>query len=136
MDESNDLARRIFLRSPWLTLLLQHRRGWLHIGQRSRPAYGPYRPPFHPTCRSRHIEFRHEGAPQGRRNVLQEQDVSSTVPSVAVLPFDDLSAHQNLGYLGDGVAEDIITALSRFPDLVVVARGSHFASQDTAIEIG
>jgi hypothetical protein len=58
-----------------------------------------------------HIEFRHEGAPLGRRNVLQEQDVSSTVPSVAVLPFDDLSAHQNLGYLGDGVAEDIITAL-------------------------
>jgi len=44
-----------------------------------------------------HIEFRHEGAPLGRRNVLQEQDVSSTVPSVAVLPFDDLSAHQNLG---------------------------------------
>jgi hypothetical protein len=69
-----------------------------------------------------HIEFRNAGAPLGRQNVLQEQDVSSTVPSVAVLPFDDLSAHQNLAYLGDGVAEDIITALSRFPDLAVVAR--------------
>ena len=41
-------------------------------------------------------------------------EVSSTVPSVAVLPFDDLSSGQNLGYLGDGVADDIITVLSRF----------------------
>jgi adenylate cyclase len=82
-----------------------------------------------------HIEFRHEGAPQGRRNVLQEQDVSSTVPSVAVLPFDDLSAHQNLGYLGDGVAEDIITALSRFPDLAVVARSSSFTYKGKAVDV-
>jgi adenylate cyclase len=82
-----------------------------------------------------HIEFRHEGAPPGRRDVLQEQDVSSTVPSVAVLPFDDLSAHQNLGYLGDGVAEDIITALSRFPDLVVVARSSSFTYKGKALDV-
>jgi adenylate cyclase len=82
-----------------------------------------------------HIEFRHEGAPLGRRNVLQEQDVSSTVPSVAVLPFDDLSAHQNLGYLGDGVAEDIITALSRFPDLAVVARSSSFTYKGKAVDV-
>ena len=63
------------------------------------------------------------------------QEVSSTVPSVAVLPFDDLSADQNLGYLGDGVAEDIITALSRFPDLVVVARSSSFAYKGKAVDI-
>jgi len=63
------------------------------------------------------------------------QEVSSTIPAVAVLPFDDLSADQNLGYLGDGVAEDIITALSRFPDLVVVARGSSFAYKGKAIDM-
>jgi len=63
------------------------------------------------------------------------QEVSSTVPAVAVLPFDDLSADQNLSYLGDGVAEDIITALSRFPDLVVVARGSSFAYKGKAIDM-
>jgi TolB-like protein len=82
-----------------------------------------------------HIEFWHEGAPLGRRNVLQVQDVSSTVPSVAVLPFDDLSAHQNLNYLGDGVAEDIITALSRFPDLAVVARTSSFTYKGKAVDV-
>src|SRR5262245_7842747 len=63
------------------------------------------------------------------------QEVSSTVPAVAILPFDDLSADQNLRYLGDGVAEDIITALSRFPDLVVVARGSSFAYKGKAIDM-
>jgi TolB-like protein len=83
-----------------------------------------------------HIEFRHEDAPRiARRDAPPTQKVSSTVPSVAVLPFDDLSADQNLGYLGDGVAEDIITALSRFPDLVVVARGSSFAYKGKAIDM-
>jgi hypothetical protein len=72
------------------------------------------------------IELRHEDriAPQPMPTTCA---VSSTVPSVAVLSFDDLSADQNLGYLGDGVAEDIITALSPFPDLRVVARASSFA---------
>ena len=46
-----------------------------------------------------------------------------------------MSADQNLGYLGDGVAEDIITALSRFPDLVVVARGSSFAYKGKAVDM-
>ena len=59
----------------------------------------------------------------------QHKTPSSTVPAVAVLPFDDLSAGQNLGYLGDGVAEDIITVLSRFPDLAVVARSSSLRLQ-------
>ena len=82
------------------------------------------------------IEFRHEGAPPiARRRAPPTQEVSSTVPAVAVLPFDNMSADQNLGYLGDGVAEDIITALSRFPDLVVVARGSSFAYKGKAVDM-
>jgi adenylate cyclase len=82
------------------------------------------------------IEFRHEDAPRiDRQKVPPTQEVCSTVPSVAVLPFDDLSAAQNLGYLGDGVAEDIITALSRFPDLAVVARSSSFAYKGKAVDM-
>ena len=72
------------------------------------------------------IEFRHEAAPRIARREAH---------AVAVLPFDDMSADQNLGYLGDGVAEDIITALSRFPDLVVVARGSSFAYKGKAVDM-
>jgi TolB-like protein len=82
------------------------------------------------------IEFRHEDAPQiAREKGSPTHEVSSTVPSVAVFPFNDLSADQNLGYLGDGVAEDIITALSRFPDLVVVARSSSFTYKDKALDV-
>jgi TolB-like protein/class 3 adenylate cyclase len=56
--------------------------------------------------------------------------VSGTIPSVAVLPFKDLSADKSLGYLGDGVANDIIAILSRFSDVAVVSRTSSFAYKD------
>jgi adenylate cyclase len=85
------------------------------------------------TCTPQ-IEFRQEDAP-ARKKLAPTQEVSSTVPSIAVLPFDDLSAAQKLGYLGDGVAEDIITALSRFPDLAVVARSSSFTYKGKAVDI-
>jgi TolB-like protein len=82
------------------------------------------------------IEFRRGGAPRiARQTDAPRQEICSTVPSIAVLPFDDLSAQQNLGYLGDGVAEDIITALSRFPDMVVVARSSSFAYRGKAVDM-
>lgn len=84
------------------------------------------------------IRFRHRDL-SGRRTARQKtpprRKRSSTVPSVAVLSFDDFSAGQNLGYLGDGVSEDIITALSRFPDLAVVARYSSFAYKGKAVDM-
>ncbi|CAN7635284.1 adenylate/guanylate cyclase domain-containing protein [Rhizobium sp. LjRoot98] len=51
----------------------------------------------------------------------------SAMPGVAVLPFKDLSAERNLGYLGEGVANDVIAILSRFSDIAVVSRTSSFA---------
>ncbi len=47
--------------------------------------------------------------------------------SVAVLPFDNLSEEPAQGYFADGIAEDIITGLSRFRTLAVTARNSSFA---------
>ena len=47
-------------------------------------------------------------------------------PAVAVLPFDNLSSPDE-AYFADGIAEDIITALSHFATLAVIARGSTFA---------
>jgi adenylate cyclase len=57
------------------------------------------------------------------------------VPSIAVLPFDDLSADKSLGYLGDGVSEDIISMLSRFPDVLVIARNSSFVYKGKPVDI-
>lgn len=55
--------------------------------------------------------------------------ISSTAPAVAVLPFDNLSGDSD-GYFVDGIAEDLITALSSFHSLVVIARGSSFVYRD------
>ena len=47
-------------------------------------------------------------------------------PSIAVLPFQNLSGDPEQEYFADGVVEDIITALSRFKSLFVIARNSSF----------
>lgn len=54
---------------------------------------------------------------------------TSAIPSVAVLPFKDLSADNTLAYLGEGLANDVIAILSRFSDIAVVSRTSSFAYQ-------
>ena len=50
-----------------------------------------------------------------------------TLPSIAVLPFDDLSAAQDLQFIGDGLAEDILNTLAHHPEISVIARTSSFA---------
>ena len=48
-------------------------------------------------------------------------------PSIAVLPFANLSADKQNEYFADGLAEEILNALARIPDLKVIARTSSFA---------
>ncbi len=57
------------------------------------------------------------------------------VSSVVVLPFADFSRQHNLGYFGDGLTEEIIDALSRVPNLRVVARTSAFAFKGAGKDI-
>ena len=47
-------------------------------------------------------------------------------PSIAVLAFDNLTGGATQDYLSDGLSENIITALARFPDFFVIARNSSF----------
>jgi adenylate cyclase len=54
-------------------------------------------------------------------------------PSIAVLPFDNMGEASDDVYFGDGIAEDIITELSRYPDLFVVARNSSFIYRGKAV---
>ena len=56
-------------------------------------------------------------------------------PAIAVLPFDDLSPDKSLGYLGDGVSEDIIAMLSRFTDSSVTARNSSVVYKGKPVDI-
>ncbi len=48
-------------------------------------------------------------------------------PSIAVLPFDDISPTHDQQYLADGITEELIAGLAKFPDFVVMARNSTFA---------
>jgi len=56
-------------------------------------------------------------------------------PSIAVLPFSNLSPHANEEYFADGVTEDIITALSKLSDLLVIARNSTFTYKGKATKV-
>ena len=48
-------------------------------------------------------------------------------PSIAVLPFQNMSGDPEQEYFADGIAEDIITELTRFRELFVIARNSSFS---------
>jgi adenylate cyclase len=59
--------------------------------------------------------------------------------SIAVLPFDNMSGGPEMDYFSDGMTEDIITALSMFPNLTVISRTSSFVYKGkslTAQQIG
>jgi TolB-like protein/class 3 adenylate cyclase len=56
-------------------------------------------------------------------------------PSIAVLPFQNLSDDPEQEFFADGMVEDIITALSRFKSLFVIARNSSFTYKGKAIDI-
>lgn len=56
-------------------------------------------------------------------------------PSIAVLPFHNMSGEPAQDYFADGVVEDIVTALSRLRWLFVVARNSSFAYRGRAVDV-
>ncbi|MBW2722579.1 MAG: adenylate/guanylate cyclase domain-containing protein [Deltaproteobacteria bacterium] len=55
-------------------------------------------------------------------------------PSIAVLPFDNLSGISDQDYLADGITENIITALSYIPEIFVIARNSTFTYKGKAVK--
>jgi adenylate cyclase len=56
-------------------------------------------------------------------------------PSIAVLPFNNMSDDPEQEYFSDGITEDIITALSRSPWLFVISRNSSFAYRGVSVDI-
>lgn len=63
------------------------------------------------------------------------QAVPSSKPSIAVLPFDNMSGDPDQGYFADGITEDIITDLSKVSGLFVIARNSSFAYKGLARDV-
>ena len=57
------------------------------------------------------------------------------IPSLAVLPFQNLSGDPEQDYFADGVVEDIITALSRFKSFAVIDRNSVFVYKGRSVDV-
>lgn len=70
-----------------------------------------------------------KSSPGGTANSLANK------PSIAVLPFDNMSGDSEQEYFADGVVEEIITALSRIPSLFVIARNSSFIYKGRAVDV-
>ena len=56
-------------------------------------------------------------------------------PSIAVLPFDNMSGDPQQDFFADGITEDIITELSRFRELFVISRNSSFKFKGKPVEV-
>jgi adenylate cyclase len=69
--------------------------------------------------------------PQPTRGSIPPQEKPAlslpSIPSIAVLPFADLSGDPKQGYFSDGITDDLVTDLSRVPGLFVIDRSSTFA---------
>jgi TolB-like protein/Flp pilus assembly protein TadD len=76
-----------------------------------------------------HDQIRRRRSPSPVQNQPPEESAAtptSSKPSIAVLPFLNLSGDPEEQYFSDGITEDIITELSRFRTLLVIARNSSF----------
>jgi len=65
----------------------------------------------------------------------EEAATASDRPSIAVLPFENLSGDPEQQYFSDGITEDIITALSRVKWLFVIARNSSFTYKGRMVDV-
>src|SRR3984893_608376 len=71
----------------------------------------------------------HAGSAQSQARPLPDK------PSMAVLPFTNMSGDPEQEFVSDGIAEDVITALSRYPSLFVIARNSCFTYKGRAVDV-
>ncbi len=75
------------------------------------------------------LQVRGDQSGQGDRAAANEG------PSIAVLPFDDMSGDPGQAFFCDGITEDLITELAHVPGLTVIARHSSFAYKGRALDV-
>lgn len=72
-----------------------------------------------------------EQSPQSLRPARSDVTVAQMKPAIAVLPFTNLSTDEAQKYFADGLAEDLITELSKSDQLTVIARHSSFSYRES-----
>jgi len=78
------------------------------------------------------LEAEPDTAPEGSAGAVT---TASRKPSIAVLPFANMSGDPEQEFFADGLTEDIITELSRFRDLFVISRNSTFVHKGKAVKV-
>ena len=73
--------------------------------------------------------------PTGATAAAPTKDSQPHRPSLAVLPFANLSGNPEEDYFADGMTEDLITEFSRFQELIVIARNSVFVYKGRAVKV-
>ena len=82
------------------------------------------------------LAWRYDITPQGiRRDQPLAIAAGDVRPSIAVLPFMDMSPNQDQAYFCEGIAEEILNALTKIRELKVVARSSSFQFQSQAGDV-
>ncbi len=74
-------------------------------------------------------------APPAGLETAEPTTAGSERPSIAVLPFDNLSGDPQQDYFADGISEDLTTDLSRISGLFVVSRNSSFAYKGRSVDV-
>ena len=69
------------------------------------------------------------------KQILPIKEARAEGPSIAVLPFDNMSNDPEQAFFGDGISEDLITDLSKIPDLLVISRLSSFTYKGKSVKI-
>lgn len=74
-------------------------------------------------------------APASETRTVAAAVTTAKKPSIAVLPFANMSGDAEQEFFADGLTEDIITELSRFRDLLVISRNSTFVHKGKAVKV-
>jgi adenylate cyclase len=99
-------------------------------------AVGRYRPGF--ARADWELALSAFGARLGLDEALSENEPGSTLPqrpSIAVLPFTNMSGDPEQEYFADGIVEEITTVLGRLKSLFVIARNSSFTYKGKAVDV-
>jgi serine/threonine-protein kinase len=89
-----------------------------------------------PVARERLLQLAQQAQQQRTDNHIGAEGRSSQrTPSIAVLPFLNFSAEAENDYFGDGLAEELINALTKIKGFFVVARGSAFSFRGKEIDV-
>ena len=88
------------------------------------------------VTRHEHAEPREQqSGPEAVTEHVETENALAERPSIAVLAFTSMSGDPDQEYFSDGITEDIITELSRFSELLVIARNSSFRYKGQSVDV-